>query len=75
MFNAIGLYCKTHHSVLYAEMGSYGDLNIQPCQMCVDNAKEDGRKEGYQDGYAEGHDKGSDEAYKKGCEDTREEMR
>lgn len=36
-------------------------FRVDPCQKCLDEKYDDGRKDGYDEGYQEGYDKGVDE--------------
>jgi len=36
-------------------------LEVEPCETCIEAAKEGGEKEGYNDGYKQGHEEGLEE--------------
>jgi len=49
----IDLVCDTCGRDLYVNQGSDRVLNVEPCQVCLADAKKEGYEEGYLDGQAE----------------------
>ena len=54
----ISIYCDCgeeldHVSTNYTQKGT--EIIVTPCESCMDNKTEEGRKEGYSEGYDEGH--------------------
>ena len=52
-------------------------LDIQPCEICIEKAKAEGSNEGHMDGYdvglTDGKSEGYDDGYEKGLEDGQAE--
>jgi len=43
-------------------------LKVEPCETCVDNARDEGITEGHREGYEEGHSYGKSDGYDEGYE-------
>ena len=48
-------------------------LKVEPCETCVDNARDEGITEGHREGYEEGLADGKSDGYNEGLEDGKAE--
>jgi flagellar biosynthesis/type III secretory pathway protein FliH len=57
------------------DLDVYKDMTIEPCENCLQKAKDGCKDEFYNEGHSEGFEEGKDEGYEEGKVAGREELK